>query len=329
MLRPRNQPIQLQHALGDLPSRAADHLFWLGRYVERSESTARMLRFLMTRVRRAAGAELTSLFRLHGCFDSPHSLLPEDRPPTARDLEDELVSLMSDAERPDSLASSLAEVKRVGGNVRERLSADMSRLVVALSESNRTEEYMLFVEYSAILNGCLELLSAFSGMERENITRGTGWLFLGLGRRLERAMYSARQLRELTAGLDEESRPFLEYLLEVDDSSMTYRSRYFTTLQPGPVLDLLLADETNPRSLNFQMAHLADLYRKLPRHAPDGLEAILHSLKALRELDLEQLEFSQLDHTLEFVQNLLPAWADNLALLYFNHARTYPITIGG
>ena len=128
---------------------------------------------------------------------------------------------------------------------------DMSRLVVALAESARTEEYMLFVEYSAVLNGCLELLSAFSGMERENITRGPGWLFLSLGRRLERAMYSVRQLRELTAGLDEESWPLLEYLLEVADSSMTYRSRYFTTLQPMAVLDVLMADETNPRSLEF------------------------------------------------------------------------------
>ncbi len=66
---------------------------------------------------------------------------------------------------------------------------------------------MLFVEYSAVLGGCLELLSAFSGMERENITRGPGWLFLSLGRRLERAMFSVRQLRELTAGIDEESWP--------------------------------------------------------------------------------------------------------------------------
>ena len=130
---------------------------------------------------------------------------------------------------------------------------------VPLAESARPEEYMVFVEYSAVLTGCLELLSAFSGMERENITRGPGWVFMSLGRRLERAMYSVRQLREMTAGLDEESWPVLEYLLEVADSSMTYRSRYFTTLQPLAVLDVLMADETNPRSLDFQMAHLVDL----------------------------------------------------------------------
>jgi uncharacterized alpha-E superfamily protein len=344
MLRPRHQPVQLQHTPPELPSRAADNLFWLGRYAERSESIARLLRCLMTRVRRAGSAELSCLFRLHECFNTRHSTLPKGRRPSAHDLEEELVSLMSKVERPDSLAANLAEVHRVGGNVRERLSADMSRLIVALSESAKTESYMLFTEYSAVVNGSLELLSAFSGMERENITRGPGWLFLSLGRRLERAMYAVRQLRAGTSDLDQQSWPLLEYLLEVADSSMTYRSRYFTTLQPVAVLDVLMADESNPRSLNFQMAHLADLYRKLSRHAPDDLEAIQHALALLRGLDLENLAFplpgdgreseesdgqQQLDRALGFVQNFLPSFADNISLRYFDHAHRYAISIGG
>ena len=342
MLRPRNQPVQLQRAVPDLPSRAADNLFWLGRYAERAEGIARLLRCLIMRVRQAGGTELKCLFRLHGCFDSLHSTLPKDRPPTARDLEDELISLMSNADRPDSLAAVLAQVQQVGGHLRERLSADMSRLVVALGEASRTEEYMLFVEYSAVLGGCLELLSAFSGMERENITRGPGWLFMSLGRRLERAMYSVRQLRELAAPMDEESWPLLEYLLEVADSSMTYRSRYFTTLQPLAVLEVLMRDETNPRALNFQVFHLADLYKKLPSHRTEDLKAIEHGLALLRDLDLEQFYFPlpgegpadpeglfELDKTLRFIQNLLPSWADNISRAYFNHARTLPISIGG
>jgi uncharacterized circularly permuted ATP-grasp superfamily protein/uncharacterized alpha-E superfamily protein len=342
MLRPRHLPIQLRHSPGDLPSRAADHLFWLGRYAERAESIARLLRCLITRVRRASGRELACLFRLHACFDPRHSTLPKDRPPTAADLEAELMSLMSDPERPGSLASTLAEVQRVGGNVRERLSAEMSRLIVALGESGRTEKYMLFAEYTAVLSGCLELLSAFSGMERENITRGPGWLFLSLGRRLERAMFSVRQLRELTDGIDEESWQLLEYLLEVADSSMTYRSRYFTTLQPVAVLDVLMADEANPRALNFQMSHLCGLYSKLPRHSPGDLEAIEQAFARLRALDLEQIEFPlpgravpeserqlELKNLLRFIENLLPSWADNISLTYFNHARTYPISMGG
>src|SRR5208282_4345014 len=106
---------------------------------------ARLLRLLMTRVRRVSDAELACLFRLHGCFDTRHSTLPNesenDKPATAMDLENELISLMSDGERSDSLGSTLAELQRVGGELRERLSTDMSRLVGQLAESGAVEDY--------------------------------------------------------------------------------------------------------------------------------------------------------------------------------------------
>jgi uncharacterized circularly permuted ATP-grasp superfamily protein/uncharacterized alpha-E superfamily protein len=343
MLR-RHQPLELRRGSSDIPSRAADNLFWLGRYAERSECIARLLRCLMTRVRRVSGPELSCLLRLHACFDSRHGVLPKDRPSTARDLEDELISLMSDAGRPDSLISTIVEVQRVGGRLRERLSTDMSRLVGQLADAAGVEDYMLFIEYSAVLNGCLELLSAISGMERENITRGPGWLFMSLGRRLERAMYTVRQLREVTAPFDEASWPLLDYLLEVADSSMTYRSRYFTTLQPVAVLDVLMADGTNPRSLAFQLSHLAELYRKLPRQVPEDLNAMQHAIALLCNLDLGTLDYllpgadrpdvdegarAQLDRSLCYLQDLLRSWADNLSKTYFGHARTFPISIGG
>jgi len=220
----------------------------------------------------------------------------------------------------------------------------MSRLIVALAESGRTEDYMLFAEYPAVLNGCLELLSAFSGMERENITRGSGWLFMSLGRRLERAMNSVRRLRAVTAGLDEQSWPLLEHVLEVADSSMTYRSRYFTTLQPIAVLDVLMSGEDNPRSLIFQMVHLVELHRKLPRHSEADQQAIEDAVALLRTQDLERLEFPlpggerptaardgqlQIDRCLGDIQKLLPSWANNISFTHFDHAHTLPISIGG
>jgi uncharacterized circularly permuted ATP-grasp superfamily protein/uncharacterized alpha-E superfamily protein len=343
MLKPRSEPVELRRGSSDLPSRAADNLFWLGRYAERAENMARLLRTLITRVRRAGHAELGCLFRLHSCLDSRHSKLPKRRAATADELEQELISFMTDAERPDSLASTLDDVHRVGGSVRERLSADMTRLISQLKDSVQIQEYMLFVEYSAVLTGCLELLSAFSGMERENITRGPGWLFLGLGRRLERAMYSLRQVREITKPLEESEWPLLEHLLEVADSSMTYRSRYFTTLQPVAVLDVLMADESNPRSLDFQLHHLADLYQKLPRHVEEDLHAIHHAVALLRSFALREIDYAlpgapqhkgssgerkRLERALKELAGLLPTWSNNLSNHYFSHARGLPITIG-
>ena len=156
-------------------------------------------------------------------------------------------------------------------------------------------------------------------------------------------MYLTRQLREIARPLGEQDWPLLETLLEVADSSMTYRSRYYTTLQPLAVLDVLMADETNPRSLDFQLTHLVHLYRQLPRHVPEDLSAMQDALALLRSLDFGRLsyplpgatmvasagdDFSQLERFLTGLETLLPSWSNNLSSRYFSHARTLPIAIG-
>jgi uncharacterized circularly permuted ATP-grasp superfamily protein/uncharacterized alpha-E superfamily protein len=344
LLRPRNEPVELHRVSRVVPSRVADNCFWLGRYVERAENIARILRALIPRVRRAEESEFGCLIRLHSCLQSRHSKLPKakHRRPTSAELEQEMTSLLTDAKRPDSLASTLREISRIGGNIRERLSADMMYLLGQLRDSIQPGRSTSFLEYPAMLTDCLELLSAFSGMERENINRGLGWLFMTTGRRLERAIYLARQLREITTPLAEHDWSILECLLEVADSSMTYRTRYYTTVQPLAVMDVLMADETNPRSLDFQLSHLADLYHKLPRHLPVDLQAMRAALTLLRSFDLGKLKYplpgaaagngsdglSRLANFLRELEGLLPSWSNNLSSRYFSHARTLPISIG-
>jgi uncharacterized alpha-E superfamily protein len=267
----------------------------------------------------------------------------KDGRPTSVELEQEMISLVIDAKRPDSLLSTLKEVSRIGGHVRDRLSADMMSLIGELRDSIQFDERTEFLDYSVMLTGCLERLSAFSGMERENIIRGSGWLFMSIGRRLERAIYLARQLREITMPLSEQDWSVLECLLEVADSSVTYRTRYYTTLQPLAVLDVLMADETNPRSLIFQLNHLVDLYEKLPRYLTDDVQAMRDAQALLRGFDLREISYPlpgatisadgsdgllRLHRFLKELERLLPSWSNNLSSRYFSHARTFPITIG-
>jgi uncharacterized circularly permuted ATP-grasp superfamily protein/uncharacterized alpha-E superfamily protein len=345
LLLPRNQPVPLLRGSPDVPSSVADRVFWLGRYVERAENTARIARSMISRVRRADRGELGCLVRLHSCLKSRHSKLPKAKKkrPTSSEFERELISVISDAKRTDSLAFILSEVSRVGNSVRERLSADMMILVGQLRTSLDTERDTQIAEYPATLTRCLELLSAFSGMERENINRGMGWLFMSIGRRLERAIYLTRLLQQITIPLREQDWPLLECLLEVADSTMTYRTRYYTTLRPMAVLDVLMADESNPRALDFQLAHLVDLYQKLPRHMADDLQAMRDALAMLRSVDLRTLSYSlprdpsaakdtegllRVQNFLGGLEQLLPSWSDNLSSRYFSHARTLPISIG-
>jgi len=187
----------------------------------------------------------------------------------------------------------------------------------------------------------------------ESMTRGHGWRFLDMGRKIERTAHTVGLLhwtltptpapgaKEETGHAPWESN-LLDALLEIADSSMTYRARYYTTLQPLAVLDVLMADETNPRSLDFQLSHLADLYQKLPRHLPVDLKAMRGALALLRSFDLRKLKYplpgvaatnasdglSRLANFLLELGRLLPSWSNNLSSRYFSHARTLPITIG-
>ena len=343
MLPPANEPVQLRRAPLVVPSGVADNTFWLGRYVERAENMARILRCMVARVRHADAADLQALLSLHGTLGSSQSKLPKTRrtPITFEILEKELISMLTDTKRWDSLPCTLGEIGRIGGNVRERLSADMMLLIGQLRIVLDLEHKLPLAEYSLKLTECLELLSAFSGMERENLIRGSGWLFMSLGRRLERAIYVTRQLRVITRPLAAENWVYLAYLLDVADSSVTYRTRYYTSLQPIAVIDVLMLDESNPRSLAFQLEHLVELYEKLPRHNPEDLQTMQDALNLLRGIELRDVlypaqeklgradsAFRRLDGSLFKLERLLPSWSNNLSSRYFSHARTLPITMG-
>lgn len=342
MLRPRDEPVQLRRIPRVVPSRVADNTFWLGRYVERAENITRILRTMIPRVRHGEEAEIASLSLLHGTLGLRRASVAKRRrkPQVFASLEKELLSLLTDTKRFSSLPGTLEQIARIGGNVRERLSADMMLLIGRLRQCIVTTSKTELLEYPPMLTTCLELLSAFSGMERENINRGSGWLFMSIGRRLERAIYLTRQLRVITAPLSPGSAPFLDCLLEVADSSMTYRTRYYTTLQPLAVLDVLMADDSNPRSLDFQLSHLVELYQKLPRHAASDLQAMEDALTSLRCIQLQAVqiaparkagrvtnELKTIDNYLVELESLLPSWSNNLASQYFNHARTLPIAM--
>jgi uncharacterized circularly permuted ATP-grasp superfamily protein/uncharacterized alpha-E superfamily protein len=344
MLRPRNAPVDVRREDSALPSSVALNVYWLGRYVERAEGTTRVLRTIVARFPHASWNDLHCLLRLHLSLRLDRNKLPRNR--NARSLplrfQKELISVLSDAKRNDGLAYSLVNAFETGSKVRERLSLDMMHLLGKMSECFPAARTSL-LDYPALLSNCMELISAFSGMERENISRGTGWLFLSIGRRLERALFITRQLRQIARPFKEIDWPLLELMLEVADSSMTYRSRYYTTLQPVPVLEVLMKDRANPRSLDFQLDHLLELYEKLPRHRGEDLEAIRSAVQRLRAYDLSAIRYplpdeedsaakrvgvDRLRKYFDELETMLIAWARNLSSLYFDHVRKLAVNIG-
>jgi uncharacterized alpha-E superfamily protein len=339
----RDLPLDLNRGGGtDLPSRAADHLFWLGRYAERCEHLARLLRCILVRLTGEFGAsgtsEWDSLMKLYECLASPYSRLSGDDPQGHldqwRDLEQEILSLIFEEQRSDSLNAVLSRAARAAAQVRDSLSSDTLRVVSQFGAAHTSAwGYASTGEALAVLNRCIGILAALRGIEMENITRGPGWHFLGVGRRIERSIQMVDLFRAIIVPFSPGTWPMLEMLLEVGDSSMTYRSRYFTELQAAPVLDLLMNDAANPRSLAFQIQDLLDHCRYLAERPsgaawPISKQAALEEAAAnlfradvriLCQADAGNLR-EPLDRLLAATGAALPALSDAITNIYFSHA---------
>jgi uncharacterized alpha-E superfamily protein len=284
-----------------LPSRLADNLFWLGRYMERIEFGCRLARRVLHRLTDATqqgqlgGLEfLLAAMTAHGRIAIDQRQEPAV---SANPLEDAVRSAVFDTDNPRSIAADIGRVDRISTAVRDRLSHDAWRIVRALFDSfpaginmpdARCEDQL------AALDDVLLLLLSFSGQTMDGMTRDNGWRFLDVGRRLERAADSCDLIFHamVEPGSDEAAR--LPVLLEIANSAMTYRSRYVFGPDPAPVLDLLLADESNPRSVAFQLAALYQHLRSL-RVDPDvshkGKEQrIVHAVfSKMRLIDVDAL----------------------------------------
>ncbi|MDP9112194.1 MAG: circularly permuted type 2 ATP-grasp protein [Acidobacteriota bacterium] len=263
LLRPPTHPLEVSRATFDLPSRVADNLFWLGRYTERVEAVVRISRAILGRVFQEGDVTRTAGLNLGLHVLQALGYLPERTGPGAP--ERELLEMMYD---PASwLASNVHQVRRVASLLRDRISVDAWLILNQLDQQFSAAPPVEMLQMGAAqdrLDRAIITLSAFAGLVMEGMTRGDGWRFLDIGRRLERALQMAELLRSSLAEDSPADVGVLEAVLEIADSSITYRSRYLTSLQNDLVLDLLLADEANPRSIAFQLARLQEDVDQLP-----------------------------------------------------------------
>ncbi len=280
LLAQRQASQRLRRAGRDLPSRSADSLFWLGRYTERAEVAVRLFRSLVIRL----GGEMGSTRSLVSPERVVSMLIVQKHLSARRGrramqegreaVEQELWTILFDPECKDGLATVLGNVRRNAEAVRERLSFDTFRILRDLTEVMHTSKLSPGHETDdalRLLNRLIQYLAAFNGMVMENMTRGYGWRFLDMGRRLERTRSMIQLVQQLAVRGEPQDDGALELLLELADSTMTYRARYHASPQLAAVLDLLLCDETNPRSAMFQIASLSEHIAHLPGADDGGL----------------------------------------------------------
>jgi uncharacterized alpha-E superfamily protein len=339
LLQPAGQLIALRRSGAELPSRVADNLFWLGRYIERAEGAARLLRCVLSRIasESAESPELPTLFRALAAMGQlePGFVLDGLKQPLPN-IERALPEAVFDRQEQRSLRATVDQMTHLASAVRDRISTDAWRIVHRIDEHATRPGHARTAldagDVLAVLNNVITELSALSGLSSESMTRTQGWRFLDLGRRIERAWHTTSLLQATLVALRETEAAVLEAVLEAADSIMTYRSRYLASVQPAPVLDLLLTDETNPRSVGYQLAVVADHVSRLPRDEQNPLRSpderiALSLLNTVRLADVDDLAHAgsdgarkQLDRLLARLTEQLPKLSDAISNRYLIHA---------
>jgi uncharacterized alpha-E superfamily protein len=236
-----------------------------------------------------------------------------------------------------ALRPTLSSAQRLASILRDQLSLDTWRVLNQLEDHLPPRNATHGVTLGDALERMNELvlgLAAFNGLSVENMTRGQGWRFTDLGRRIERALFLVTLFQETLIAPGADETRLLEALLETADSAITYRRRYLGTVQPAPVLDLLVTAETNPRALVFQVRALAEHVERLPRAGGEALRtpeertaiAALARLRMAAPEDLAAIglhgERVQLADMLAELGNEIVALSDTITQSYLSHAAT-------
>jgi len=309
-----------------LPSRVVENLFWFGRYCERCDDSARLLRIMLARY--VDGDDPQALQSAVSLGESL-MLLPEEG-----ELPERLMAAMLGDDWSFSLRSNLQRLQWAASQVRGKLSRENWQALVELQREAVELETSEpdFGELLDFLNRLVMSLAALSGFALDDMTRDEGWRFLMIGRRLERLQFLSASLAAFLRGEAVFDQAGLEWLLELGNSSITYRSRYLAVAQLIPVLDLLLLDEQNPHAVLFQLKLVARTLKRLNDDFGAPRDTALPELVTrLSRFDLRCLEnplFGEaslraaLDGLAELLQEVADVSgqvSDRLALRHFAH----------
>ncbi len=278
--------------------RVTEDMFWLGRYAERAEDTARLLRAVNDRWAdfhnspeyTGAAALAVLLTTLTTVTATRPGFLGVNADTRFAGRAGDLIALILDEDREGTLAFAVRRLTEVAGDVREILSTDtwlvlggLERELGALRAKVAGGPPGLTSDTPTAIARVLEGLLALSGLIAESLVRDAGWRFCEIGRRLERAMHVTSLL---TATMTREGSPqtdslVVESVLIAAESIITYRRRYQAHAGVATVLDLLLSDRENPRAVAYQLDRLGEALERIPAD-PDRIAPVRDSLGEVR-----------------------------------------------
>jgi len=327
-------------------SRAAENLFWAGRYSERAENNVRLVRVILSSLEsNDAEGMLDTMVSLA----SQSGLLPPGTPlvgHTAASLERILVANLGEGGPAASIGQNLASQARASGEIRGRLSTDHWRTILAARNDFRdaiqalhaapgVERYDRVLLTRTLENLAAQLL-AISGAQGDRMTRDEAWRLVFVGRHIERVITMATFLRTAAEHGQIATPGGFDLLLQLFDSTLTYRSLYPGRFEVPPLIDLLVVEPTNPRGLygvfKRLCAKLVEISLAANRaghgdfHQATRFAASLRGLETLCTTDA-QARYTEVIAACDELADHVSAAAHEISARYFSHAKTQSLQV--
>jgi uncharacterized circularly permuted ATP-grasp superfamily protein/uncharacterized alpha-E superfamily protein len=321
-----------------LPSHTAENLFWVGRYAERFLGNARFLRTVMQAIIEGSRLQLDTdkitdqsllMALTHYTFTYP-GFIGELGKAKFPNPWKELYTVMFDATKSGGLTYNFGLFSRSVNAVRDHWSTDTWRVLRSMEEHWVESENIQHTHFKmiAMLDDLITSMVAFIGLNRESISREQGWSLMDTGRKIEAGILLVNMLRATLVNNHEEQVAYnlLEAVLKSNESLVNYRYKYKAHLQLPLVIELMLLDVNNPRSLIYQVVRIKRYLESLPATQLNSSGVQEHVSLAnelyeeLKEADKEEL--SQLDATGSTYENL-----DNFLADMYTYLATIPNAI--
>jgi uncharacterized circularly permuted ATP-grasp superfamily protein/uncharacterized alpha-E superfamily protein len=289
----------------DLPSTLAENLFWMGRYAERCEFKMRMLR-----------ATLGLRRNLPFCSQAMEICKQAG------------AARLFDTQKRFTLSGDIGRLGEAAAQVRSSLSGENWRALSVLSRDYRSAEGARD-DARDTLDRLLISLAALAGFAHDDMTQDDGWRLMMIGRRLERLLFLSAVIARRLIAPGTPLRQELEWLLEIGDSAITYRTRNRAPPVWGLTIDLLVYDERNPRALAFQWRTintlLIELAESLGTRPQDTLYEPISDLIALKyvhaksDLEMPPESRRRLADCLNSLNAAAGLLSDQLTSQHFSH----------
>ena len=316
-------------------SRAAENLFWLGRYTERTENAARLARITLEALHGEEEPSYPTLMWLSQLCESA-GLVTDDEPSALQwraEFERALIGHLGDTDEVPSVGYSLRWLRNAGAALRERLATEHWQFIKQAEEQFLADcaEIQRFSPPSAgdtlaALARLSHNLLAITGAQQDRMWRDDGWRLLSIGRHIERLTFLSEALsRGFYTNAVHDAAGF-GVVLDLFDSTISYHARYQRSREIAALIEHVVLNQQNPRSLAWVVQTLAGRLARMHEREPAGVEDLSIHLRAPELGELQRLcehdeigDFIHLQELLAHFDETGQALSDQIALRHFSH----------